>query len=323
MPALDFFLHYRYLILFSWVLGEQLGVPVPSVPLLITVGTLIATHRINGWTSLLCVTVAALLGDIFWYALGKRYGSRVLQLLCRLSFESNTCVAKTEGYFEKRGVFTLVIAKFVPGLSTVAPPIAGELGMPFARFLFFDLAGILLWVGSAMGAGYFFGDIARKSTMLLQLLGHFALALFIVSVVGYIVFRFVQQRRFLKYVRENRMEIDELKAMIEGGKKPFIVDLRHPLDYLPDPRVLPGAVRIGPADLAAHREVIPLDRDVILYCTCPSEETSAKLALDLRKIGVTRVRPLKGGFDGWKEAGYPLEEYVAAAKPKKIAELSR
>ncbi len=121
----------RILILFAWVLGEQLGVPVPSVPLLITVGTLIATHRMSGPASLLCVLVAAILGDSFWYALGKRYGSRVLQLLCRLSFESNTCVAKTEGYFEKRGPSTLLFAKFVPGLNTVAPPIAGELGMPF------------------------------------------------------------------------------------------------------------------------------------------------------------------------------------------------
>ncbi len=152
-------------------------------------------------------------------------------------------------------------------------------------------------------------------------MAHFALGLFIASVVGYIVFRFVQQRRFLRYVRENRMEIDELKADDRRGQHPFIVDLRHPLDYLPDPRVLPGAVRIGPADLAAHKEVIPLDRDVILYCTCPSEQTSAKLALDLRKIGVTRVRPLKGGFDGWKEAGYRWRLMCWRRSRSRIAEI--
>jgi rhodanese-related sulfurtransferase len=232
-------------------------------------------------------------------------------------------VAKTEGYFEHRGPSTLVISKFVPGLNTVAPPIAGELGMPYGKFLVYDLAGILLWAAAALGGGYFFGDLARRSSVLLGLLAHFAVGIFIVVVVGYVAFRFAQQRKFLRFVRENRMEIDELKAMMDAGKRPFIVDLRHPLDYLPDPRVLPGAVRIGPADLQAHKEVIPRDRDVILYCTCPSEQTSAKLALDLRKIGVTRVRPLKGGFDGWKEAGYPLEEYVPTAKPKKIAAISR
>ncbi len=112
-----------------------------------------------------------------------------------------------------------------------------------------------------------------------------------------------------------RLEPSELKSMLDdaaanGNKPPFIVDLRHPLDYLPDPRVLPGALRIGPNEIKQHSEIIPRDRDVILYCTCPSEETSAKLALQLHKIGIYRVRPLRGGFDGWKQAGYPLVDYV-------------
>ncbi|HEY0307353.1 MAG TPA: VTT domain-containing protein [Acidobacteriaceae bacterium] len=323
MPALEFFLHYRYLILFGWVLGEQLGLPIPSVPLLITVGTLVATHRMSALASMACVLVASVIGDSVWYAAGRRYGNRVLELLCKFSFESDTCVAKTEGYFERRGVTTLVIAKFVPGLNTVAPPIAGEMGMPFGRFLAFDAMGIVLWAGASLAVGFFFGDIAKQSAVALRLLGHFALALFAASVVGFIAYRVGQQRRFLRYVRENRLEIDDLKGMLDAGENPFIVDLRHPLDYLPDPRVLPGAVRVGPADLKAHKDVLPLDRDIILYCTCPSEETSAKLAMDLRKIGVTRVRPLRGGFDGWKNAGYPLEDYLPAAKPRMIAAISR
>jgi len=313
MPALEFFLHYRYLILFAWVLVEQLGLPVPSVPL----------HKMNAAASVFWVLLASLIGDSVWFAMGRRYGNRVLELLCRFSFETDTCVAKTEGYFERRGIATLVIAKFVPGLNTVAPPIAGEMGMPFAQFALFDALGILLWAGASLAAGYFFGDITRQSTVLLRLMGHFALLLFVASVLGFVIYRVVQQRRFLRYVRENRIELDEVKRMLDDGARPFIVDLRHPLDYLPDPRVLPGAVRIGPADLAAHVDVLPRDRDVILYCTCPSEQTSAKLAMDLRKIGITRVRPLRGGFDGWKTAGYPLEEYVPAAKPKSIAAISR
>ena len=96
-------------------------------------------------------------------------------------------------------------------------------------------------------------------------------------------------------------------ARREGKDPPFIVDLRHPLDILPDPRTLPGALRIGPDDLKQRRGMIPLDRDIVLYCTCPSEETSAKVALELRKMGVKRVRPLRGGLQGWKDAGYPLD----------------
>jgi rhodanese-related sulfurtransferase len=134
-------------------------------------------------------------------------------------------------------------------------------------------------------------------------------------VLSLMAYRILKQRKFLQQVRELRLEPAELKAIMDdaelhGNKAPFIVDLRHPLDYKPDPRVLPGALRIGPNEIRQHSEIIPRDRDVVLYCTCPSEETSAKLALQLHKLGVYRVRPLRGGFDGWKNAGYPLVDYV-------------
>ena len=154
-------------------------------------------------------------------------------------------------------------------------------------------------------------------------MGHFAGALFVLAILGLLGYRVWKQQAFLKQVRTSRLDPVDLKRMLDSGQNPFIVDLRHPLDYLPDPRVLPGAIRFSPETLMLRSGEIPRDRDVILYCTCPSEQTSAKLALDLHKIGVTRVRPLKGGFDGWKEAGYPLETYVVAAKPKVIAEISR
>ncbi len=147
-------------------------------------------------------------------------------------------------------------------------------------------------------------------------------------VVGFFLWRVIKQRRFIAQVRELRIDPGDVKAMIDdaSGKepacRPYIVDLRHPLDYLPDPRVLPGAVRIGPAQLEAMADQIPRDRDIILYCTCPSEETSAKVAMQLHKLGITRVRPLRGGFDGWKQAGYPLHDYVEepdVAEPRPIA----
>jgi membrane protein DedA with SNARE-associated domain/rhodanese-related sulfurtransferase len=316
MPiALVFFVHYAYLILFLWVLVEQLGIPIPSIPVLLTAGTLSATHRVSALSALLAVLVACAMADSLWYALGRRYGGRVLRLLCRLSLEATTCVSKTEGYFTRRGPVTLLFAKFVPGLSTVAAPIAGQTGMPYSRFLIWDLAGSVIWAEAYLLAGRFFGDIAQKSAPFFHLLSRFAGALFILMVLGFVTYRVWKQRKFLMQVRELRLEPSELKTMIDtaveqGNTPPFIVDLRHPLDYLPDPRVLPGAIRIGPNELTTHNEIIPRDRDVILYCTCPSEETSAKVALQLHKLGVYRVRPLRGGFDGWKEAGYPLVDYV-------------
>jgi membrane protein DedA with SNARE-associated domain/rhodanese-related sulfurtransferase len=324
MPiALTFFVKYAYLILFLWVLVEQIGVPVPSIPLLLTAGTLSAAHKLSAGESLLVVLLACLLSDSLWYLLGRRFGNKVLKLLCRFSLEASTCVTKTEGYFTKRGPVTLLFAKFVPGLSTVAAPIAGQTGMPFEHFLLWDLAGSVIWAETYLMAGRFFGDIAKKSAPFFQMLGHFAVVLVALMVIALFTWRVVKQRRFLARVRSMRLEPAELKEMIDDAERdgtaaPFIVDLRHPLDYLPDPRVLPGAVRVGPAELALHSERIPRDRDVILYCTCPSEETSAKVALQLHRMGVNRVRPLRGGFDGWKLAGYPLVDYVDDAPIEQV-----
>jgi membrane protein DedA with SNARE-associated domain/rhodanese-related sulfurtransferase len=326
MPiALVFFVHYAYLIIFLWVLVEQIGIPIPSVPVLLTAGTLSATHRVSWVGITLSMLFACMVADTLWFALGRRYGNSVLKLLCRFSFEASTCVSKTEGYFTRRGAVTLLFAKFVPGLSTVAAPIAGQTGMSFARFLAWDLAGSFIWGETFILAGRFFGDIAKKSAPFFAWLGHFAIVIFVLMVLGFLAHRIWKQRKFLRQVRELRLEPTELKDMLDVAEKngtppPFIVDLRHPLDYLPDPRVLPGALRIGPNELKQHSEIIPRDRDVILYCTCPSEETSAKLALQLHKMGVYRVRPLRGGFDGWKQAGYPLVDYVTDAPTSPVVQ---
>jgi membrane protein DedA with SNARE-associated domain/rhodanese-related sulfurtransferase len=316
MPiAIEFFVGHAYAILFLWVLIEQLGLPVPSIPLLLTAGTLSATHRVSAFSALLAVLAACILSDSTWYLLGRRYGNRVIRLLCKLSLEATTCVAKTEGYFTRRGAETLLFAKFVPGLSTVSAPIAGQTGMRYSRFLLYDLSGAMLWSLTFIFAGRFFGDIAKRSQAFFGLLSHFAAAVFVLMVVAFFLYRVINRRRFLNQVRELRIEPSEVKAMLDhavtdAGCQPFIVDLRHPLDYLPDPRVLPGAVRIGPNEIALHADRIPRDRDIILYCTCPSEETSAKVAMQLHRLGITRVRPLRGGFDGWKKAGYPLLDYI-------------
>ena len=326
MPiALVFFVHYAYLIIFLWVLVEQIGIPIPSIPVLLTAGTLTATHRISSVYLLLAVLASCLIADTIWFSLGRRYGNSVLKLLCRLSFEASTCVSKTEGYFTRRGAVTLLFAKFVPGLSTVAAPITGQTGMSYSRFLLWDIAGSILWSESFILAGRFFGDLAKKSAPFFHWLGQFAILIFILMVLGFLAHRVLKQRKFLQQVRELRLEPDELKSMLDSAianhtPPPFIVDLRHPLDYLPDPRVLPGALRIGPNELKLHSEILPRDRDVILYCTCPSEETSAKLALQLHKMGVYRVRPLRGGFDGWKEAGYPLVDYVTDSPTAPVVE---
>ena len=307
--------HHTYSLLFGWVLIEQGGLPIPSVPLMLAAGNLSAAHKLHVAYAIPVILLACLISDSAWYFLGKNFGGRVLNVLCRFSLEAATCVDRTQVTVGKRGAFTLLFAKFVPGLSTVAAPIVGQLGISYTTFVLYDMAGSLLWSGAWLFAGRFFGDLAKRSADFFALLGHFGIALVLLMVVALVVYRLVKRRQFLTQLRGLRLEPAQLMAMIAdaeraGLDRPFIVDLRHPLDVMTDPLVLPGALRIGPDELKQRKEIIPTDRDIVLYCTCPSEETSAKVALELHRLGIKRVRPLRGGLQGWKDAGYPVDQAV-------------
>jgi membrane protein DedA with SNARE-associated domain/rhodanese-related sulfurtransferase len=306
------FEHHAYTILFTWVLAEQGGMPIPSLPVMLAAGTMSAAHRLHIAYVIPVILLACLIADSAWFFLGKHYGRKILNLLCRFSLESTTCVAKTQGTMMKRGAFTLLFAKFVPGLSTVAAPIAGQAGITYPVFVGYDMLGSLIWATSWLFAGRFFGDVAERNKHFFGLLERSAGALVLAGVVALVVHRLWKRQQFRTQLRGLRLEPTALMTLIEeaeheGLERPFIVDLRHPLDVLSDPLVLPGALRIGPDELKKNRELIPTDRDIVLYCTCPSEETSMKVALELRRMGVTRVRPLRGGLQGWKDAGYPLD----------------
>jgi membrane protein DedA with SNARE-associated domain/rhodanese-related sulfurtransferase len=310
--AMRLFLRHAYLVLFGWVLVEQGGLPIPSIPLMIAAGTMSAAHKLHVAYALPLVMLACLISDSMWYWMGRKFGARVLEALCRFSLEAATCVTKTQGTVVKRGAFTLLFSKWVPGLSTMAAPIAGQAEVPYAKFVFYDMLGTLLWAGGWLFAGRFFGDVVKKSHTLFGTLAHFAGGLVLVAVVGVLLYRVDKRRRFEVELRGLRLEPGQLMAMIAdaesaGLERPFIVDLRHPLDVLAYPEVVPGALRIAPDDLMLSRALIPKERDIVLYCTCPSEETSAKIAMELRRLGIKRVRPLRGGLQGWKDAGFPLE----------------
>jgi membrane protein DedA with SNARE-associated domain/rhodanese-related sulfurtransferase len=308
MPvALDFFIHYAYLILFGWIAAEQIGLPIPSVPLLVTAGTLTATRQLNLPLILLAAVLGCLVSDSIWYFMGARYGGTIVRMVCKLSFESAACVRRTGDFFQRYGSRALLLAKFIPGLGAVAAPIAGQSRMSYANFITFDAAGALLWSLSATLVGRFFGDVLKKHPGALGELGHSAGVLFVLLLVGFFCYRIYRQRAFLRQIRGAKIEPEDLKKMLDAGEDVYIIDLRHPLDYLPDPRRLPGAVLFKPDTLVAEGDRIPRDRDIVLYCTCPSDATSARTALRLRSLGIYRVRPLHGGYEGWKKLNYPLE----------------
>ncbi len=298
---------YGYLLLFSWVLAEQLGLPLPATPVLLAAGALSAQHEISFAAALLAGLAGCILADSAWFWIGRRFGHHVLRGLCRLSLEPSTCVRRTQDSFGRRHGVTLLFSKFVPGLATLAPPVAGQNGMGFGAFLLYDGMGSVLWIGGLLAGGRFFGDMLKRDPSLLDWVGRFSGALLILGIAGFFLARLWRRRAGLKKLAAERLEPEDLKRQIDAGEGPFIVDLRHPLELLPDPFTLPGAIHFSPDAIAARHHEIPRDREIVLFCTCPSEATAAKTAMTLQKLGIERVRPLRGGYDEWKRLGFPVE----------------
>lgn len=265
--TLEFLLHHGYVVLLAWVFAEQAGLPVPSLPLLLAAGALAGSHQLNIFASLFFVALAAVSADSIWYQLGRRKGIKVLQFLCKITIEPDSCVRRTEGVFSRQGARSLLFAKFLPGLSTVAPPLAGVFQMRLPRFLLFDAAGSLLWGATFLGIGYAFsGEIERIAERAASLGGW--LAVILVAALGsYLGYKFLARRRFMRELRIARITVQELKQRLDSGEEVVIVDLRHSLDFEADPETIPGAFRMDAKELEEKNERLPRDREIILYCT--------------------------------------------------------
>ncbi len=265
--TLGFLVRHGYSVLFAWVFVEQLGLPLPSVPLLLAAGALAGTGRLNLTLVAALPIVAALLSDALWYELGRRRGVKVLQFLCRISLEPDSCVRRTENVFAQHGARSLVVAKFVPGLNTAAPPLAGVFRMRLLRFLFFDALGVMLWVGVFVGLGYVFSDQLERVAGHALTLGTWLLVLLLAALAGYVGWKYFHRRRFLRELRIARITPEELKGKLDAGEDVIVVDLRHSYDFQAEPETIPGAYRVETSELEEMSEQIPRDRDVVLYCT--------------------------------------------------------
>ncbi|MGC1421172.1 MAG: VTT domain-containing protein [Terracidiphilus sp.] len=301
-------LAYGYILLFGWVLVEQFGIPLPATPVLLAAGGLSAAHQISFGAAFLVGFLACMTADTSWFLIGRRYGHHVLRILCKLSMEPTICVRRTQDSFGRRRGVMLMFAKFVPGLATLAAPVAGENGMSLGRFLFFDGIGATLWLLALLSGGRLFADALKRNPSLLNWVGRFSGALLVLAILGFFIVRVYRRRMVLKKLVASRLEPEELKAQLDAGEQVYIVDLRHPLELMAEPFTLPSAMHFSPDALAARHGEIPRDRDVVLFCTCPSEATAAKTAMTLHKLGIERVRPLRGGYDEWKRLGFPLDE---------------
>jgi membrane protein DedA with SNARE-associated domain/rhodanese-related sulfurtransferase len=297
--AIHFVEREGYALVFFWVLAEEAALPIPSVPLLIAVGALVRLGRMNGAAAIACCIAGALIADSVWFHFGRLRGKRILRFLCRISLEPDSCVRHTEKAFFKYGLKTLLVAKFVPGLSAVTAPLAGDSGVSAVRFLALDALGVLIWSAAYMSVGYLFSGQLELAFDYVQRLGSGLILLLVGLLAAWILWKFIQRRRFFRQIRMARITPEELRDRVEAGEEVCILDLRVKPEN--DSNSLPGVIRVSVEDLAARSEQIPRDREIILFCSCPNEASSARAALLLRSRGFTKVRPLRGGADAWEE----------------------
>ena len=293
-------------LVFINVLALQAGLPLPAYPVLIVAGAYAAAGGSPVWQLVSVGIAAALVADTGWYMAGRRFGMRILSLLCRMSLSQDTCVRQTESIFQRFGASSMLFAKFVPGFASVATALAGALRLNYLKFLLFDAGGAALWVGVAVTLGYVFRDAIGGVMDTLTSLGRYGVMIVVAGFVAWIAFKWWSRYRFIKQLRMDRVSVDQLREMMEKNAVQALVDVRSAITQEATGKI-PGARAIDMQNIAAGFEGVPVDGEVIVYCACPNEATAVKVAQKLQKLGFKRIRPLLGGIDAWIEAGLEVE----------------
>lgn len=307
--TIEFLVKHGYIVLFAVVLAEQCGLPLPSAPFLLAAGALAGLGKLSIVEALTLAIVASLLGDSLWFYLGRSRGSSILRFLCKIALEPDSCVRQTGTVYSRYGAGSLLFAKFVPGLSTVAPPMAGMFKLAPWKFAGLDAAGAALWAGAFMAVGWWFRTQLEVLAFYLERLGSGIGIAAVLILLLYVALKYIQRQRIYRSLRIARITPHELKDRMESGESLSLVDLRNAIER--SEGRIPGSIQISPRQLTEDQvdSVIAslVDTEIILYCTCPNEVTSARVALQLKRHGVAHVRPLEGGFPLWRELGFPVE----------------
>lgn len=294
----DLLREYGVLIVFLTVLVEQIGLPIPAYPVLIVAGALAVDGPLHGPLALAFALLACLISDYFWFRAGRAYGKRILRVLCRISLNPDVCVSQTEDNFARYGAKSLIVAKFIPGFNTVAPPLAGAMGTTTPRFLAYTLAGGLLWSGTGLAIGGYFHTSVDEVLEVLSTMGSTALSVLGLLLAAFVLLKYLERRRLQRGLQLERVSIGELAELIEQGHDPLLVDARSATaQQLEAP--IPGAVLFHGTPLAELVAGLDKDRHIVVYCSCPNDVSAAAVAKQFQAHGFHRARPLQGGLDAW------------------------
>ena len=303
------------LIVFLVTLAARLGAPLPASPLLVVAGGLAAAGELSGVTAFVASMVANLAGEGVWFQAGRRYGHRVMKLLCRVSLSPDSCVRQSESIIGRWGGSSLIAAKFIPGVSVVAAPMAGALRMPTARFVAFQLLAGAIWAAFYLLLGAALSDQVQQILDAIADAGAIAGGALGLLLLGWVATRYWRRRSSLRDAAMPRISVDELGELMRQGKAPLIIDVRSDASAEIDPRRIPGALPVPLEQLRGKAASLPRDREIVTVCNCPNDVSAARAARSLVAQGHRRVRPLAGGFDAWAAYAPPAVAARSTATP--------
>lgn len=306
---LELLSQYGYWGVFAVVLIVQLGAPLPVLPLFLLVGSFALHDPVLGLLSLGAAVIASLIGDTVWYLAGRRYKQHILQLLCRISISPDSCVRQTEGAFHRWGVATLVVAKFIPGLATLTPPLAGALGLGRGVFFLFSLIGAALWAGVWMLLGALFNQQIHLLLGYMQAWGKGAMAVMVSLLLLYLLYLWWQRYSLRLLAKVARVTVHELAEWLQQQEQPLVLDARSKLARDLDTVKISGAQLFDATALRRSVRQLQPVHAIVVYCSCPNDVTALRVAGYLRRKGF-QAHVLSGGLDAWKQAGFVLEPDV-------------
>jgi membrane protein DedA with SNARE-associated domain/rhodanese-related sulfurtransferase len=309
-----FLARHGYWLVFTSLLGGQAGLPVPGSLILLAAGALAASGKLNLAAIVVLAALALALADLAWFEAGRKWGRKILHLACGISKDPAGCVRKAEESFGRHGVKLFLGSKFVIGIDAVAVPLAGASRTARAQFLFFDALGATLWSGAYATLGFIFRkqlDLVAAYASRMGVLVVILVVILLAAALGfYIIRKAVRWLRFIHEFRLARITPEQLRDKLRAGDDILILDVRRTRGSVQELQGIPGAVRIDPyhieRDIGAMVPLETPNRHIVIYCTCPSEFTSARVALALRRRGLQHVWPLAGGLDAWRDRGFPV-----------------
>jgi membrane protein DedA with SNARE-associated domain/rhodanese-related sulfurtransferase len=287
-----------------WTLGlntlaHEIGIPVPLMPTALFAGARVSQGDANAIGLVLVIMAGTLIGNAVWYGAGRAFGSRVLKTLCKISLSQDTCVGKTEVAFTKWGRWSLVLGHFIPGVSLVAPPLAGALGMSWATFLGFTALGAALYGSVMVGAGMVMsgGILAIANALLAH--GAESLAVLLLALLAYVGWKWWRRRLTLGTLQAPHISVAELQEALRSVAPPIIVDVRGVATRAGDPRVVPSARPTTIDEVVQSLAEHPKSAMIVVYCACPNDASAAQAVRLLRAAGYGEARVLRGGLDAW------------------------